>query len=560
MADYIFGANILENLTTGMYQDSKVIYREYIQNACDQIDQAEKLGILPQRNPNQYPPDLGIGEVNIWPQPNIRKITIEDNATGIKASDFQRILGNIADSDKVMGENKGFRGIGRLCGLAYCRQLVFTTRYAGEDIVSIMTCDAEKMREMINDVNVKKIKHTAVEVLEAITVFSTEAVKKDTPQHFFRVELIDINEENEELFGGVDEEGLNELKNYLSFVAPVPYRDAFAYRSKIYDYAKSINSPICEYSIKVEGQDIFKKYKTHLKAGKGDEDIFDIEFHNFTDENSNLIAWMWFGCTEFKGAIKEEEISRGLRLRKENIQIGDSETLRSKFRESRGNSYFIGEIFCVSPALVPNSQRDYFKENPERVNFEHALRQYFDNELHYIYQKGSDINAALTKIESFDKAKEEFEHKEKQGLFTTDGEKERYHKELQDKKQKSIEAFEKIEKLKDKYGDSTETDNSSKKVISEILTRRVSKIPVSTKVVPVKVTSDIHGKKADEPPKEEEYKPKQKYLTDTLFPRKNKAERKLISEVLDKVFEIIQKASDKKTSEQIISKIKEELR
>lgn len=40
------GKNILDNLTTGMYSDSKVIYREYIQNACDQIDQAEKLGIM----------------------------------------------------------------------------------------------------------------------------------------------------------------------------------------------------------------------------------------------------------------------------------------------------------------------------------------------------------------------------------------------------------------------------------------------------------------------------------------------------------------------------------
>lgn len=46
MDEYIFGANILENLTTGMYKDSKVIFREYIQNACDQIDKAVELGIL----------------------------------------------------------------------------------------------------------------------------------------------------------------------------------------------------------------------------------------------------------------------------------------------------------------------------------------------------------------------------------------------------------------------------------------------------------------------------------------------------------------------------------
>ena len=46
MYEYVFGANILENLTTGMYKDSKVSYREYIQNACDQIDKAVKYGIL----------------------------------------------------------------------------------------------------------------------------------------------------------------------------------------------------------------------------------------------------------------------------------------------------------------------------------------------------------------------------------------------------------------------------------------------------------------------------------------------------------------------------------
>lgn len=40
------GKNILENLTTGMYLDSKVAYREYVQNACDQIDKAIDSGIV----------------------------------------------------------------------------------------------------------------------------------------------------------------------------------------------------------------------------------------------------------------------------------------------------------------------------------------------------------------------------------------------------------------------------------------------------------------------------------------------------------------------------------
>ncbi|TEB04354.1 Chaperone protein HtpG [Pelotomaculum schinkii] len=108
MQEYVFGANIIENLTTGMYQDSKVIYREYIQNSCDQIDKAVAEGLLRE----------GEGKIEIWLDFSQRTISIEDNATGIPASEFERTLGNIADSDKQIGKDKGFRGIGRLCGLA----------------------------------------------------------------------------------------------------------------------------------------------------------------------------------------------------------------------------------------------------------------------------------------------------------------------------------------------------------------------------------------------------------------------------------------------------------
>ena len=43
------GKFTLETLTTGMYDSPKDIYREYIQNAVDSIDNAIKLGILKKR-------------------------------------------------------------------------------------------------------------------------------------------------------------------------------------------------------------------------------------------------------------------------------------------------------------------------------------------------------------------------------------------------------------------------------------------------------------------------------------------------------------------------------
>ncbi len=558
MAENSFGANIIEILTAGMYQDSKVIYREYIQNACDQIDKAEQWGILKPRDAASKYPDLGQGEVNIWLQPEKRYIVIEDNATGIKAENFQRTLLNIADSDKIMGIDKGFRGIGRLCGLAYCKRLVFSSRWAGEDKVSIMSCDALKMREMINEANTKVKRHSADAVLDAMIDFDDRPASKSDPAHFFRVELIDINDENEELFGGRDEDNLEQLTDYLSFVAPVPYQANFYYRSEIYEHAKKLDARIDEYVIKINGEQIFKKYKTHLKTGNGQDDVFGVGFHDFISDDGTLIAWMWFGKTSFKAAIKEEEISRGLRLRKENIQIGEDDTLRDMFtREAskRGNNYFIGEIFAVSQELIPNSQRSYFNENPARIAFEHKLKDYFNNTLYYIYYEGSDINSSIKKISSYNEKVTIFEKKKETGSFLTTEEYEREEHELRVKEKEAERAISNLEKKRE----------SGRSILTtEIIERRAEEIPPiksngiadKASVVPDKE----NGKYANEENGSIGNKAKKKFLVDTMFPRASKNERKLLSETLDKIFVIIRKSTDKKTSEHLIDRIKEELK
>lgn len=554
MAEYIFGANIIENLTTGMYQDSKVIYREYIQNACDQIDKAERLGILPARDRSKKIPDLGLGVIDIWLKRKERYIIIEDNATGIKADEFQHTLGNIADSDKVMGRDKGFRGIGRLCGLAYCEKLVFTSRWSGEDVVSIMTCDALKMRKMINESNTKVHKYSANDVLNAMISFSTRPVESGDKEHFFRVELMDINKENEELFGGKNDDNMERLIDYLSFVAPVPYQANFLYRSEIYDHAKMLEMPIDEYEIKINGESIFKKYKTKLKTGNGRDEVFGVEFHDFYANDGSLCGWMWFGKTSFKAAIKEEEISRGLRLRKENIQIGESDTLRDMFtRETskRGNNYFIGEIFAVSKDLIPNSQRAYFNENPARIEFEHELKDYFNNTLYYIYYEGSDINSNIKKIDAYNTTVAEYEQKVLTNAFLSNEEREKEERNVEAKAQEAKKAQANLEKKR----------NSGRSILtSQIVERRIKevKMPDLKKKNPATNANGGTPKKGKE--SGESYKEKKKFLVDSMFPCASRAERKLLSETLDKIFVIIQNSTDKKTANNLINKIKEDLR
>ena len=193
-----FGKNIFDSLTTGMYADSKVIYREYIQNACDQIDKAIKLGII----------DKEEASIDILINEKDRYICIKDNATGIKKEQFKTNLGDIANSNKKIGQNKGFRGIGRLCGLAYCTTLKFTASYKGENTASIMTCDAKQMRDMLYD----EKKYSVDEIWEKIVRF--DFIDEDIDEHYFKVELININKENTTLLN------VDEICDYLSFIAP----------------------------------------------------------------------------------------------------------------------------------------------------------------------------------------------------------------------------------------------------------------------------------------------------------------------------------------------------
>lgn len=516
MPEYVFGANILENLTTGMYKDSKVIYREYIQNACDQIDKAVKNGLLKHKD----------GRINIWLDYDKRTVVIEDNATGIPANDFERILGNIADSDKKIGEDKGFRGIGRLCGLAYCNQLVFTSSAVGENTISTMTCDAEKMRRLIAE-NVLGQKHTASDVLHAINSFKTEHTG-DTNSHYFKVELIGINKENTDLLD------FQQIKDYLSFVAPVPYQNSFIYRTEIYRHAEAIKTKIDEYDIKLDGEPIFKKYVTILKDSTSTkyDDIFGLDFHDFFDDDGNLFAWMWVGLSQFRKAIPKINKMRGLRLRKENIQIGDENALQKLFREDRGNSYFIGEVFGVSRELIPNSQRDYFNENITRAFFESKLQRYFNEELHKVYYDGSAINSAYRKIDTYEQKIADFHSKDENGMFVNDEHRKNEFDVVEAAKKEATTAQTKIEKMKDN------ADGLIVKVIDRIEKERAKDTPVKP------------AAKKPDPEKSAKIPPRTSKLS-----AYSKNEQKLIT----KIFSIIYSAIDGAIAEKIIGKIEDEL-
>ena len=168
------GKNVIENLTTAMYEDLRIIYREYVQNSADSIDCAIRKGVLTKEE----------AKIDIEINAKKRYVSVTDNAMGIPCGQFLQIMSSIADSTKDRGEDKGFRGIGRLGGISSCETLIFSCSAPGEPVVSVCKWNAKRVREILVD---KKQNPSAAELVDAVTEFSQN--EYDANDHIFKVEL-----------------------------------------------------------------------------------------------------------------------------------------------------------------------------------------------------------------------------------------------------------------------------------------------------------------------------------------------------------------------------------
>lgn len=516
------GKDVIESLTLGMYEDCRFIYREYIQNAADAVDKAIELSFL------------GKGEEAIHVTINVenRRITIQDNATGIKQSDVMRILRNIAHSTKKRGEDKGFRGIGRLGGLGYCSKLIFETSYYGEPVKSIMTWDAELLKKIINDRNNRE---EAVQVLSQITQLITE--KEDEEAHYFQVIMEEVTSD--------DLLDVNSVTEYLSMVAPVDISSRFIFKSKINDYMKENMLSVDTYNIYVNNDQIYKPYTSVIyednNGGKKKvDDILDVEFLLNRDEKGNVIYWGWYTISCLKGQMKPNNIARGIRLRKENIQIGDEEICKkffTKTEDQRFSFYYFGEIHALSKGLIPNSRRDYFGESNECIEFEKCIRQDFLKlkELCYDAQK---LRSSATTIAKGQELRAKIKEKEKNG-YTSQKERDDLHRQLEDHQRKEQQAGKQLANVQHKI---EQSDSPLKNVIDKLKPQSETYKPNSV-IVPEPIPAKSETKII--------------YRVDkSIYSRFSKQEKKLIGRIYTAIGNAI---ADEKLREALISSIEDQL-
>ena len=346
----VIGAGIFGLVTVGMYDKPLAIYREYIQNSTDAI-----AGMAVSDE----------GKVEITVEPSARRVRIRDNGPGLSYEDALQQLVPIVRSNKQMGRDRGFRGIGRLAGLAFAETVTFTTRARPDELVTRITWNSSRLPS--SAAAVEEIEDVFRDCVDIGTLSGS-----GYPDHFFEVEV-----------DGVARHAAGSLLNrdavrrYVSEVCPVPISKAFPFFRKIESLFNSYEPPMSLH-ITLDGnpEPVRRPYGKTIQFSPNREDEFKEfeEIHVPSVDRTGDGAVGWIAHSSYLGAIPTGPQIRGIRVRVGNIQIGDETVFDSLYSEERFSRWCVGELHILDHRIVPNTRRDYFEPGPHLRNLENYLR------------------------------------------------------------------------------------------------------------------------------------------------------------------------------------------
>ena len=345
--DVTVGPSILGLVTSGIYDDPLAIYREYIQNAVDELSRLDGVE----------------GKVEITVDPRQKRVSICDNGPGLTYQECLDDLIPISQSKKCLGRDRGFRGIGRLSGLAFAESVTFLTRASAREPVTRVVWSRTGLADRATE---QGFPHwVSVETLDDF----------DCPEHFFRVEIDGVSRHAAGML--LNREA---VRGYISEVCPVPLSPDFPFFGNIHAIFPTQESP---YSLRItldgEEQPINRQYGSAISLPGNNEDHFcefeEVRVPSIDDTGDAAVGWI--AHSSYLGAIPKGERIRGIRVRLGNIQVGNERVFDHLFEEERFNRWCVGEVHVLDSRIVPNGRRDYFERNPHLRNLENHLAPNF---------------------------------------------------------------------------------------------------------------------------------------------------------------------------------------
>lgn len=224
--DILVGKDILKLLANAMYIDPLTIYREYIQNSADSIDEARQVGL-----------SVDEPKIEISLDHSNRTVRIRDNGESIPNAEFVKRITAIGASHKRGRNLRGFRGVGRLSGLGYCQELVFRGKAEGDSKIVEVSWNSRALKEKVRDLNYSG---SLTDLIREVVSYK-ETPASDKKQRYFEVELRKVGRLKNDLL-------MNEqlIRSYLSQVAPVPFHPDFSFGPEIQEFlsGRGVRPPV----------------------------------------------------------------------------------------------------------------------------------------------------------------------------------------------------------------------------------------------------------------------------------------------------------------------------
>lgn len=379
---FVYG-HVFESLTAGLYPNKQEILREYVQNGYDAIVAARSMEMN----------DANLIRIQV----DGNNLFIHDEGIGMDSQGIEeyRYFGY---SRKKMDENVGFRGIGKLAGLAVADTMVVVTKKKGEDFCYTYKCEAHKMLKAVR--KAKKVgQNLPLEVL--IQQYSTIDKKlEEREKHYTSVQLYGIKDDE----GYLTNEGA--IIRYLSLVAPVPFNpNQFKYTRKIEEKIRSYIPGYQPIHIQVNGKQVFKPYNDDLP-------LCDLQFTKVNGKN-DIKAICWYLAHKQAKQISNE-FPRGLSYRCKGFAVGD-ETLARTTIFTAGRSaiayWFVGEIYILDQGIIPSSSRTDFEDTPQRKRFYELAREQIGRTLNNLATQRSSESSYKKEMVKLEKKYKEVEKK-----------------------------------------------------------------------------------------------------------------------------------------------------
>lgn len=366
--DPVIGPHLIETITSALYEDPIIIFREYVQNSVDAYNMAvddDRSNVM-----DDFHVDISIDKKK-------RNISILDNGYGILYAEFITKMTSIGASTKPKYKNLiGFRGIGRLSAMPSCKRLVFTNKPKGSGKLQYYSWNGDKFHDFLNQGKEPDFKAT----IEAITNYREEQYSGDANDHYFKVDIIGYKEVISELIDDTD------FEERLRILLPLNYSPEFKHQDEIKTkYEEYMGQSLERFSfvVKLDNKILYKPYadKDILESGVV---YWELKINSKKKEGlGERIGILWFSFNRKIERKKDEPY--GIYVRSKNMLMGDRYSLATAIVRSKSDyvttprelsqmlNGVTGEMLIHSTRLNDNARRDWFQVDEESILLRHII-------------------------------------------------------------------------------------------------------------------------------------------------------------------------------------------